>query len=56
MLFRSVPNDYKDNMRALTVTIYWTNYLQKPNTNVIVRSRQMQTYVARFGMQNYVYK
>jgi len=51
-----VPNDYKDNMRALTVTIYWTNYLQKPNTNVIVRSRQIQTYVARFGMQNYVYK
>src|SRR6266404_2701974 len=51
-----VPSDYMNNMLAITVTIYWTNYLQKPNTNLIVRSRQMQTFVARYGMQNYVYK
>jgi len=41
-------------MRAITVTIYWTNYLR--STNAMVRTRQMQTFVARNGMQNYVYK
>jgi type II secretory pathway pseudopilin PulG len=51
-----VPNDYKDNMRAITVTIYWTNYLTHSTTNFIVRTRQMQTFVARYGMQNYVYQ
>jgi len=49
-----VANDYKDNMRAITVTSYWTNYLR--STNAMVRTRQMQTFVARNGMQNYVYK
>ncbi len=52
----NMPADYQDKMRSVTVTVYWTNYLQKPNTNVIVRSRQMQTYVARYGMQDYIYK
>ena len=51
-----VPNDYAANMRAITVTIYWTNYPQGLATNAIVRTRQMQTFVARYGMQNYVYK
>jgi hypothetical protein len=51
-----IPNDYKNNMRLITVTIFWTNYPQKPRTNIIVRSRQMQTYVSRYGMQNYVYQ
>jgi type II secretory pathway pseudopilin PulG len=51
-----IPNAYKDNMRLITVTIFWTNYPQKPSTNVIVRTRQMQTLAARFGMQNYVYQ
>jgi type II secretory pathway pseudopilin PulG len=51
-----VPNDYKDNMRAITVTIYWTNYLKNSKTNFIVRTRQMQTFVAKYGMQNYVYQ
>lgn len=52
----NVPAAYRNNMRAITVTVYWTNYPTKPNTNLIVRSRQMQTYVARYGMQNYVYQ
>jgi len=48
----SIPAAYSDKMQAVTVTIYWTNYL---NTNTpIVHSRQMQTYIARYGMQNYV--
>ncbi len=51
-----VPADYVNNMRAVTVTIYWTNYLNGSTTNPIVRSRQMQTYVAHYGMQNYVFK
>src|SRR5258708_34726031 len=50
-----VAADYAANMRAVTVTIYWTNYL-KGTTNIpIVRTRQMQTLVARYGMQNYIY-
>ncbi len=52
----NVPAAYKDKMRALTVTVYWTNYSSKPSANIIVRSRQMQTLVARYGMQNYVSK
>jgi hypothetical protein len=47
---------YTNNMRTVTVTLFWTNYPHKPNTNIIVRSRQMQTYVARYGMQNYLYQ
>jgi type II secretory pathway pseudopilin PulG len=48
-----LPASYADNMRSITVTVFWTNYSHKPSTNVVVRSRQMQTYVARYGMQNY---
>lgn len=51
----SLPADYRNNMEAVTVTLYWTNYPQKPNTNIIVRSRSMTTYVAQYGMQNYNY-
>jgi len=41
-------------MRTATVTIYWTNYPAGTNTP-IVHSRQFQTYVARYGMQNYIF-
>ena len=51
-----IPNNYKDNMRAVTVTIYWTNYPHGLTGAPIVRTRQMQTFAARYGMQNYVYK
>ena len=48
----SLPAAYRDTVRLATVTIFWTNYL---NTNTpIVHSRQMQTYIAHYGMQNYV--
>lgn len=46
---------YSNDMRRLTITLYWTNY-QHGSTNKIVRSRQMQTYIARYGMQNYLYQ
>jgi len=43
-----LPETYRTNMRTVTVTLYWTNYLgAKP----IVHSRTMQTRVARNGMQ-----
>ena len=48
-----IPAEYRGNMLLMTVTVYWTNSFGK--TNQVVRSRQMQTYVARYGMQNYVY-
>jgi len=53
---RGVSADYAANMRVVTVTIYWTNYLKGATNIPIVRTRQMQTLVARYGMQNYVYK
>ena len=52
----NVPAAYRNNMRAITVTDFSTNYPVKPYTNIVVRSRQMQTLVARYGMQNYIYQ
>jgi len=51
-----IPASYANNMRAITVTLFWTNYPHKPQTNIIVRSRSMQTFFARYGMQNYIYQ
>jgi hypothetical protein len=42
-------------MRLVTVNLYWTNYLGG-SKGIKVQSRQMQTYVARYGMQTYVYQ
>src|ERR1044071_9300556 len=50
----SVPNSisYSPNMCQVTVNLAWTNY----NLNVAVpHSRQMQTQVARYGLQNYIW-
>jgi len=48
----ALPEAYRTNMRTITVTVYWTNYIgAKP----IVHRRDMQTRVARNGMQNYVW-
>lgn len=49
------PASYATNMRAITVTVFWTNYYGKKMTNQIVRSRTMTTYTARDGIQNYVF-
>jgi hypothetical protein len=51
----TVPADYGGSMRLVTVNLYWTNYLG-PTKGIKVQSSQMQTYVARYGMQNYVYQ
>lgn len=48
----SYPSAYRANMRMLTVTVRWTNY----NGSIpIPHTRTMQTYVARYGMQSYIY-
>ena len=50
------PTTYQDRMRAIQVTVWWTNYYGSARkTNVLVRSRTMTTYTARDGVQNYVY-
>jgi type II secretory pathway pseudopilin PulG len=46
---------YTTNMRTIVVTLFWTNY-QHGTRNALVRQRQMETYVARYGMQNYIYQ
>jgi|SRR5690348_17255358 len=50
----SIPNSvaYAPNMCQVTVNLTWTNY----NLNVpVVHTRQMQTQVARYGLQNYIW-
>jgi Tfp pilus assembly protein PilV len=43
---------YSDRMRAITVTVSWTN--SNGGNQKIVRQRSMTTYTARDGVQNYV--
>lgn len=47
-----IPAAYRDKIRAINVTVYWTN---GTGSKTRIQSRQMQTFVARYGMQNYVY-
>jgi prepilin-type N-terminal cleavage/methylation domain-containing protein len=47
-----LPEAYRTNMRTVTVTVYWTNLNGgKP----LVHTREIQTRVARNGMQNYIW-
>lgn len=43
---------YKNNMCQVNVNLNWTNY---NGSRVLPHSRQMQTQVARYGLQNYVW-
>src|ERR1051325_2552983 len=47
-----LPAAYNTNMLDVKITLYWTNYT---GNRKVVRSRQMETYVARYGLQNYIY-
>ncbi len=50
----NVPNtvSYYTNMYLVTVSLTWTNYtLHQP----VVHTRQAQTQVARYGLQNYLW-
>jgi Tfp pilus assembly protein PilV len=43
---------YKADVRLVTVRIFWTNQF---GPKLITQSREMETYVARHGMQNYIF-
>ena len=45
-------DNYRTNLRTITVTVYWTNF---NGPKRIVHTREMRTRVARNGMQNYVW-
>lgn len=44
----SIPSAYTNNMRQISVSIGW-------KSGKTWRKRDMNTYVARYGLQNYVY-
>ena len=50
----SLPNSYINDMRLITVSVFWTNACGPYSTNTLVHTRSMQTYVARNGIQSYV--
>ena len=50
--FPSPAPSYADNMRLVTVQVWWTNSL---GTNLVMRTRSMQTLVGRIGLQSYIY-
>ena len=39
---------YKDDLRLVTIEVVWTN-------GTVPQHRQMQTFVARYGLQHYIY-
>jgi len=43
---------YANNAIAITISVFWTNRIGKTN---VTFSRQLQTIVARYGVQNYVF-
>jgi len=50
----SIPNttSYADKVRLVTITVNWTNY---NGSFPVAHIRQMQTQVARYGLQQYVW-
>lgn len=43
---------YATNMRLIIVRLYWTN---GSGNRQIVRKREMQTIVSKYGLQNYIF-
>jgi type II secretory pathway pseudopilin PulG len=43
-----LPDSYRTNMALVRIQVTWTS-------SGVLRSREVQTYVARYGMQNYNY-
>jgi prepilin-type N-terminal cleavage/methylation domain-containing protein len=43
---------YANNMRTIAISVFWTNRAGKAD---VVFSRELETQVARYGVQNYVY-
>lgn len=48
----NLPSNYSNQVYTVTVSVCWTNYVRG---QAIVHNRQMQTYAALYGIQNYVY-
>lgn len=48
----NLPVEFASNVLEYTITVWWTN---GSGSKKIVHSRQMQTYYARYGLQNYVF-
>lgn len=48
----NLPPNYTNQIYAVTVSVCWTNYVRG---QPIVHNREMQTYAALYGIQNYVY-
>jgi len=48
----NLPAAYSANVKTITISLSWTNYVGRQR---IPRNRQLQTEVARYGMQNYVF-
>jgi type II secretory pathway pseudopilin PulG len=46
-----LPDGYRANMYLVSTTVSWTNISR--GTNIIVRWRNMQTYVSKYGLYNY---
>lgn len=49
----SFPSSYSGNMRQVSVVVLWTNYSGR--AGAIPHARTNQTYVAWYGVQNYVF-
>jgi len=48
----STSSSYQPNMRLVTVTLFWVDHNgPRPQTHF----RQMETQVARYGLQNYIW-
>jgi type II secretory pathway pseudopilin PulG len=43
-----LPDAYRTNMALVRIQVTWTS-------GGVLRSREMQTYVARYGLQSYIY-
>jgi prepilin-type N-terminal cleavage/methylation domain-containing protein len=50
----AIPNSaaYKSNLCLATITLNWTNY---SGARTLAHSRTLQTMVARYGIQNYIW-
>jgi Tfp pilus assembly protein PilV len=50
----NIPNSaaYAGNVRLITLTVGWTNYNGRSQ---VPHTRQIQTQVARYGLQNYIW-
>lgn len=49
----SAPLSYSNDICSVTIVVLWTNY--NGGSSITTHARSNQTYVARYGIQNYVY-